>query len=214
MRIKVKAKKGTYQSKLMLSLILILFGCVCAYFIYEMCFCANFDELLDRYGIAIPFVAVFGLVDIIGVIYFIKPSKPYKVLYESSYVMDDHTIYKLKLLVDKKAAVQTNYVYIDSKNKIDLIEGGVYTAYIKELNYQITAIDTNQTEASNTKVVSIDSSFKLFICMMMAVPVFMLALCIYGIIYYPKYWLAYIITSLFFIGMIGLLIHLYKNSKK
>ena len=40
-----------------------------------MCFCANFDELLDRYGIAIPFVAVFGLVDIIGVIYFIKPSK-------------------------------------------------------------------------------------------------------------------------------------------
>ena len=97
MKIKVKAKKGTYQSKLMLSLFLILFGCVCAYFIYEMCFCANFDELLDRYGTAIPFVAVFGLVDIIGVIYFIKPSKPYKVLYESSYVMDDHTIYKLKL---------------------------------------------------------------------------------------------------------------------
>lgn len=211
MKVKVKAKKGTYQSTTMTVLLLILFGAIAAFFVYSMSLCSTFNELLDRYGLAIPLVVIFGLVDLIGIIFLIKPAKEHKAVLESSTNENGHIIYRLKLLVNKDAAIMSNLVFIDSIDDLGLSVGSTYKVYMKELNNKIVAIDTNITDESITTMPSIKTSFAITIIAIMTVPIMTLSLCIYGIIYFPEHWYAYIIVGIISFAIIMWLIRMKKS---
>lgn len=213
MKIKVKAKKGTYQTLFETYTIVALFAAIDAFFIYQMAAYDNFNDLLSDYGVAIPLVLIFALVVISSIAYTIKPAKKYSAILKKYYTKGEKHIYEFTQENTKAWNSGKEYV-IESDEPLALTLNDKYALYLKELNWEPKYLDLDPITETYASKITIKHQLKFVIWTVASVPILLFAMCIYGMIYFPNYWYAYLIVLVLLLFALLFIIKLLREVDK